>query len=468
MHRFRIYILIQFFLVAAYAQNQQGLQVSNYSGTTGLGYNPSSFQASTLKWDFTILSGGVFVETDYIYLKNTSLKEVLNTDKPFTNFDVENAGNAADFIYYQFNDARINMDNSISAFAGSPAFATRLNKHFSVGFYAKVRQAISANDLDKQSSEPGISAWRTPETRNIQPTRFTAMLWTEYAANLAYGFSKGDKVFSYGINAKVLIGNQAMFVNSPSTVSLTKLPDEMATAPSEVEYGFTYFDEDFNLNKNGTGFGLDFGFTVQDKDYFAETRTWKIAVAMADLGFVNFKNNSEQHRVSTDQFAAIPSNTFEQASSLREFSRELSTALTGDPEAIFQDSKFTIFTPAALNVSVDYHLSKFLFLNLNLSRRFIIHPQQLQKENIAVSSIRYETRFFEVGLPVTLYNDRDLRAGAWIRVGPLVVGSDNIAPWFIEQNQLSGADIYFALRINNWNTSLKDLFKNDQVEQCYW
>ena len=468
MLRFRIYILIQFFFAAAYAQNQQGLQVSNYSGTTGLGYNPSSFQAGSLKWDVTVLSGGAFAETDYIYLKNTSLLEVLNTDKPFVNFDEEGINNSANFIYYQFRDATRDMTNSISVFAGSPAFSTRLNRHFSVGIYAKLSQGFSANHLDKQLSEPSISEWMVNETKAIQPTRLTAMLWSEYALNLAYGHSKGDKVYSYGINAKFLIGNQALFINSPNTLDLTKLSDDMQVPPAELQYGFTYFDEEFNLNANGTGFGLDFGFTIQDKEYLKETGTWKVAAAIADLGFVNFKNNSEQHKISTDQITNIPSGTFEQSNSLREFSRDLSTALTGDPNTTYESSRFTIFTPAALNLSLDYHLSKFLFANLNVSRRFMIHPNQLQKENIAVTSIRYETRFLEVGIPLTLYNDRDLRAGAWLRIGPLVVGSDNIAPWFVEQNQLSGTDFYFALRINNWNTSLKNMFRNDRVEQCYW
>lgn len=454
--------------MTAYAQNQQGLQVSNYSGTTGLSYNPSSFQASPLKWDFTILSGGVFVEADYIFLKNTSLLEILNTNKPFVNFDEEGPNNSDDFIYYQFRDAQINMANSISAFVGSPAFATRINKNFSIGFYAKLREGFSANHLDPQLSEPSISDWLVNETRTIQPTRLTAMLWSEYALNLAYGHSRGDKIFSYGVNAKFLMGHQALLMNSPSTLDLTKLSDDMETAPAEVLYGFTYFDEQFNLNNNGQGLGIDIGFTIQDKKYFEETGTWKFAMAVADVGFVNFKNNSEYHKISTDQVTTIPNNSFEQATSLREFSRELSKAVTGDPNTTFQGSRFTIFTPAALNLSVDYHLAKYLFANLNVSRRIVLNPKEIEKENIAVTSLRYETRFLEVGVPLTLYNDRDLRAGAWVRIGPLVIGSDNLAPWFIKQDQLSGADVYFALRINNWNTSLKNMFRNDRVEQCYW
>ena len=114
------------------------------------------------------------------------------------------------------------------------------------------------------------------------------------------------------------------------------------------------------------------------------------------------------------------------------------------------------------------HLTKHVFANLHLSRRFIISPKQIEKENIVVTSIRYETRFFELGLPFTLYNDNDLRLGLWVRIGPIIIGSDNFAPIFIEQNQLSGADIYFAIRINNLNTNLKNNKNRSQKERCYW
>ena len=97
-----------------------------------------------------------------------------------------------------------------------------------------------------------------------------------------------------------------------------------------------------------------------------------------------------------------------------------------------------------------------------------LSSKQIEKENIVVTSIRYETRFFELGLPFTLYNDNDLRLGLWVRIGPIIIGSDNFAPIFIEQNQLSGADIYFAIRINNLNTNLKNNKNRSQKERCYW
>jgi hypothetical protein len=449
-------------------QNQLGLHLSNYSGTTALGYNPSSFNASPLNWDFTLVSGGTFAETDYIFIRNTSLMELLTTDKPIVNFNAEDGAAGTNEIYYQFKDAKQNMTNSNNAFVGSPAYAKRLNRNISIGFYAKVRQALSSNQLDYKLSEPNVTSWQIPDVQNIKPTRTTGMVWTEYAANFAYGFKSGNKIFSYGVNAKVLVGNQAVFINSPNSVSLTKLDSNLGTDPSDLEYGFTYVDENFNLKNNGNGFGIDIGFTIQDKNYLEENNTWRLSLAIADLGFVNFKWNSEYHKINTTQFNAIPDNTFAQTTSIREFSRDLSNVLTGNPDATYKGPRFTIYAPTAINFGLDYHLAKNLFANLHVSRRFIHNPRQIEKENIIVTSIRYETRFFEIGLPATLYNDKDLRLGAWIRVGPIIIGSDNFAPIFIEQNQLSGADIYFAVRINDLTTDFKSKQKNSTKERCYW
>jgi hypothetical protein len=48
----------------------------------------------------------------------------------------------------------------------------------------------------------------------------------------------------------------------------------------------------------------------------------------------------------------------------------------------------------------------------------LLHPQQLQRDNIWVLSARYETRFFEVGVPFVLFNDVKPRMGTWLRIGP--------------------------------------------------
>lgn len=450
------------------AQNQLGLYLGNYSGTNGLGYNPSSFNASKLRWDFTLISGGTFAETDYIFIQNTSLVKLMTTAKPLVNFNTENKGSGSNEIYYQFNDAKRNMQNSNNAFVGSPAYTKKLNRNISVGFYAKVRQALSANQIDQQLSEPSLTRWQIADVKNLKPTRTTGMVWSEYAANFAYGFKNGSKIYSYGINAKVLVGNQAIFINSPNTATLTKLDSSLGVDASALEYGFTYVDENFNIKNNGNGFGVDIGLTIQDKNYLDEINTWKLSLAVSDLGFVNFKWNSEYHKINTTQFNTIPDSTFAQTTSIREFSRELSNVLTSNPNATNKGPRFTIYTPTAINFSLDYHLAKNLFANLHLSRRFIHNPRQIEKENVIVTSIRYETRFLEFGLPATLYNDKDLRLGAWVRIGPVVIGSDNFAPIFIEQNQLSGADIYFALRINDLSLDFKSKQKNSTKERCYW
>lgn len=450
------------------SQNQLGLHLSNYGGTTGLAYNPSSFHFGPLAWDAHILSGGTFAETDYAYFQNTHVLELLRGDKPIVKADQDFSASSNSRITYRFNPATRNMHNSTNAFLGSPAFAKRQNRNFSWGVFYRLRQAFSANQLDLELSEPSVNAWQIPETRIIKPTRTTGMVWSEIAVNAAYGKRVKNKKLSVGVNTKILVGHQGLFLHSPNEVQLTKLDSNLLAEPSDLKYVFTNVDEQFNLKNNGNGAALDFGITIQDTDYFTKPRTFRLSISVLDLGFVNFKWNSEYHEINTIQNSVIPENTFNSSTSIKTFSRGLSQVLTRNPNATYNGPRFTIFTPASLNISLDYHLAKHFFVNTFFSRRFIFHPQQIEKENIVVTSLRYETPFFEVGSPLTLYNDQDLRAGFWFRIGFITVGSDNFLPLFVEQRQLSGADIYFALRINNLSQNLFKRQKPSQKEQCFW
>jgi hypothetical protein len=60
---------------------------------------------------------------------------------------------------------------------------------------------------------------------------------------------------------------------------------------------------------------------------------------------------------------------------------------------------------------------------------------------------RLEFSRFEVAVPVVLANNyRQLQVGAMLRVGPLIVGSDNLGG-LVGLTRTSGADVYFGLSL---------------------
>ncbi|MCB0640336.1 MAG: hypothetical protein KDC44_01795, partial [Phaeodactylibacter sp.] len=59
---------------------------------------------------------------------------------------------------------------------------------------------------------------------------------------------------------------------------------------------------------------------------------------------------------------------------------------------------------------------------------------------------RFEHRWFEAGLPISLYNYDQLQVGLYGRVGPLTIGTEKLGALFLSNN-LSGMDIYIGFKV---------------------
>ena len=103
--------------------------------------------------------------------------------------------------------------------------------------------------------------------------------------------------------------------------------------------------------------------------------------------------------------------------------------------------------PAALSVQVDRALPKNFYISALAVRRIKFKAPGVDRANILAITPRYERRWFEVATPVVLYDDKDLRLGASIKLAFLTIGSDNVLSIFRKHN-FSGSDIYVALKLN--------------------
>jgi len=452
------------------AQSQLGLQTGNYSGNVALEYNPAFFHAGPLKWDFSIISGGAFVETDYVYVKDASVANLLFSDKAVLEIPVDDGqGISSQNIYYQFVDAVRAMNNSASVFLMGPSFSTRIGRRFSIGVFAKQRVAFSANQIDNDLSFPSLNNWLLGAEKEFLPVRTTGLMWGEVALNFATGQRIGSKRVSFGGNVKFLMGQQALYVFSPSTKAITVNGRTTIADDNELYLGFTDFEQGFDLDQKGSGLGLDLGLVIVEPSDENRLYKWRFGVSLSDLGFINFKQKGEAHHfyVADNQF--IQNASFDQVSDLASMASALSQELMNDPNASYLGNRFTIFTPTAIHANFDYALKSNFYVNGSLTRRVILNPMQVQKENQLSVSVRYETNFFELGIPAILYDDRNLRFGLWFRFGPLTIGSDHISTLFVPQKQLSGSDVYFALRITdlNFRANAKKQSRNTP-DQCYW
>lgn len=458
-------IFIFFGINFTLGQEQLGLHSSQFSGGGASTYNPASFQAGALNWDFMILSGGVFVETDYLFVADATVLDLFSNDlyRIQPELGTSQALGPGELGYVFTNGTR-QLYNSTNAFIAFPTISVRVGSKYSIGFFGQIRQAFSANNVDPFWSYPRLEFWNYSELRTSDPLWTSAMLWTEIGLNVARQFKVSSNRLSVGVNAKFLMGHESVTAFVPNTTDVTLNPLDYTVNTSTAYYGFTDFEDGTSLEGKGTGLAFDLGFVFQvpDED---EVYVWQFSAALNDLGWIGFNRKASYHVVESDQNETIDRAGLDAVQWLDDFAATVSNDVYGDPTTSLRANEYRVVMPTAISLSLDRKLTKNLFVQAALTRRIRLNPHQVQRDNMWAISTRYATRFFELGIPFVLFNDRKPRIGTWIRLGPLTIGSDHLLTWFVPQNRLSGSDVYFSLRLNE---SLFRKQRSKNPDECYW
>lgn len=455
-----ILILICGCATQGFSQIQQGLRLSNYGGINSIQLNPSSFHKSPLKWDFNLISGGLFFENEYAFVENTSFTKLLNHNGPLlfrsSNPLLQEVQDDPDALYYNFFDAQKEMDQSLNMFLGLPSLAFRIND-FSFGFYSNIRFAGALNNLDKDLDQLSVDQWAERETKSIDKSAIAAMLWGEIAINSAMEIKDNERRnISIGVNLKYLMGLEGFYGYSSRTSMVTEINDTLFIQGGPFYSGISssLLSDDANLEINGHGWGIDLGVTYYRKSYNrSKPYLWKVAASLIDLGYVKFDENAQAHTIDgLDTYDFVKSNLLG-VNTVNDLYGVVSNEGLGNANSSLTASTITLFTPLTLSVQFDYSLNKEWFVSGLINRRLSFHPKVVKRENLSAIALRYEKKWFEMGLPVNLVDDQHLRVGFWVRYYILTIGSDHVNSLLINQSQFTGSDIYFALKINPFSTN---------------
>ncbi|MFH1936360.1 MAG: DUF5723 family protein, partial [Bacteroidota bacterium] len=118
----------------------------------------------------------------------------------------------------------------------------------------------------------------------------------------------------------------------------------------------------------------------------------------------------------------------------------------GDPTTAYQDEKFTLWLPSALSAQFDYHYNRNWYVNASLIFPFRFSNVSLSRSALLTLTPRYESRWFDASLPLTLYDWSQLRVGLAFRFYILTIGTEKIGP-FLGFSNFNGMDLYFSIKI---------------------
>ncbi|GIV31796.1 MAG: hypothetical protein KatS3mg030_098 [Saprospiraceae bacterium] len=457
----------------ALAQLQSGLRLENFSGTSGLIIDPTAHFNNPLRWDVNLAGAGLFLDNNYVFIRNSSTLDLLrNVDERtiFLRADELEGPVGRDTYVIDFHTARRRHYAAVASYIDGPALAVRIGSQHSIGFFTRAAVWGSSYDIPAKFSYYPYDRRPFYDTFRVPMLEGAMIGWKEYGLNYAVKIPTYYGSLRFGINGRALVGYESAYVYSQKAFDYTKLPNnEIFIEGAMGTFGFTTTNLDidnFDLVRNGNGLAVDVAASIAYGEDDEGNYLWRASMSLTNLGSLRF-NHAEQHHIMADS-SRLALDDYrhytDKLMDLKDLARQFSYNTMGDSSASYIGDRFRISMPAAVNLQVDVSIAPNLFANALVVQRLPTPDPSPKSPNLIAVTPRFEHRWFSASLPVVFYEWSDLRLGAALRLGYLVVGSDNLLSHFGHRD-FYGTDIYVALKLNPFELHLSDIFGGTRSSQ---
>ena len=441
-----LFIAVSLFSTTAFCQERVGVANSNYAGTTGMPLNPSSMVDSKAWLDINLVGVDVFAWNNFVYLSRDDFyvwDDVFSGNIPVSRYRTNGREKHA--------AANIRVDG--------PSFTLSQGKN-AFGFHTAARMFVSAEDLTEPTAlfiREGLDYVPQRDVDyNQRKMGAYATAWAEIG--LSYGrivYQRGRDMINVGITAKYLmgIGHMSTYLEDLDH----RVVDDQDWTIANVTGQYAMTEPGF---ANGHGFAVDLGATYKRMldvvdDYAPHTAQsdcgtidyrYRIGVSLLDLGGINFNKNSlirkfENTPISWENYPDTD------VGSMSDIDALIASQFASDAGSMTSGTRYGTALPSAVSVQFDYNLGKNFFANATWVQGFKLAKGTtgIRRSLLAITP-RYETKWFEASLPISLYDYRSPQLGLAFRFYSITIGSDNILPFIIPMDIYS-ANIYASVKI---------------------
>lgn len=449
-------------------QEMFGSTLGNYAGLNSIQLNPSAMHNSKQYLDIHILGGDFFIQNNYLYQSKT--------DYRFTNFfdpgyefpvHMEDYG-TEERIFYTYRD-KTNKNAFINERINGPGVMLIYGDH-AFGLTTGVRTISSFYKIPYDIANfayLGLN-YVPQQDINYHDTRWftvAAMGWGEIGLSYSLLLHKrGIHKVAAGVSVRRLFGIGGAYITVDDADYM--VPDDSTLIVNNLDgrAGFSlpmdYNTNEFNLDKltRGGGFGFDAGVTYtrlvrsHQKVLFNkpcevpyEDYIYRVGIALIDIGRVKFKDNAQAYHIDNRASTWTDLNNLE-FSSINQMMDTISYRFYGDNTSAYSGDSFKIWLPSALSAQFDYHYQGPWYVNASLIYGFNLSKIGLTRPSQISITPRYESRWIEANLPVSLYNWDLLRIGFSVRLWILTLGTEKLGQFF-HANDFTGMDFYFTLKV---------------------
>jgi hypothetical protein len=450
----------------AQAQGWIGLAHSNYGGTHSAYVNPSALADSRHRFYLSVVAADVNVYNTYLQL---DLPE-----RPWA----KGFAFKKDYLQEQLTGGL--AFGTASAELRLPSLMLALGPRSAIAFTNRARAFVQVSNVSEslaqlarygldQADELGLAN----RLLNDNSFNLQANGYHEFALTYARTFTPNTThFFKGGLTLKYLVGLGGGYILNEGTSYQVYGKDSLQLRSPNLSYGLTDYDlyqqSGFQLSslygsqQLGRGYGADIGFTYEWRPDFERYRyhmdganlpdparnkyRLRLGLALTDLGAIRYANSQHVRQAAlansrTVQLGQLDTLTFNPFTSVGPTLERLVGLRS-------ESRQFTSYLPAALRLTADYRLLNHVYAGL-LWTQNLLPASTIGSRTVSSLALtpRLEFSHAEVAVPLILANNyRKLQVGAMLRLGPLLVGSDNLGGIF-GLTTTTGADIYCGLNV---------------------
>ncbi len=459
-----------------YSQEMLGVTLGNYSGITGTMLNPARMTTNKIYFDINIATADVFVRNNFVYIPkgDVSIWNMFKKDYQFPTYGKYNRN----VLYYE-NSALKNATVNVRVMG--PSAMLQVGDH-AFGITTGVRYLMTGNRIPWDVAEISYNGLNYTPLHNIEFNDnnfdFNTSAWMEIGFSYAYNILKTyDTQITAGISIKKLWGyaggymsgqNVNYIVVDDSTINIKNLNAEVGfSAP--VDYNTNDFISS-GTTFRGSGIGLDIGAVfIKKRNYSAnkwrgkklcsqkyDDYIYRIGVSIVDIGRVKYTTNTQLHSYNdvSKYWSSVDTINFNNINSIM---GQISETFYGDPTASLISNSIKVGLPTALSIQFDYNFTNNFYLGAMWIHPLRLNMHTLRRPAQLAFVPRYETKYFELSIPVSLYEYQYPRVGVAVRLYFLTVGTERLGT-YLGLADLNGIDVYASLKFSINKGSCKSKF----------
>lgn len=435
------------FVVVLHAQEQFGIALGNYAGTDAMALNPARGATQWPYMDIRLVGVDLRAWNDLVGV-SVNERSLAGELRNSVQGAVPGTWTVQELL--SPNEKRAVVQASVLG----PGMSLSLGRG-TIGVGIRSRAHVSITGVPDRLGRHIFHGFGFNEQLNVRQDlggpRVLAAAWTEASVSYAHLLVARDfNLLSVGLTARYMIGHAGAAFNL----------DELSyTSMDSSRLEFHRISGSYGLAAPeataGRGFGGDLGVvyerSIDEADGYMPHRSgrgctplayrYRIGVSLLDLGGMRFAaaraGTFDAGAMSLANYNATGVQDVDDLDSL------LSTAVAHRPS-----TGMRIGTPTAIAVHYDHRLAQRVFIGFaGVQQLSFPTGTRLRRANVMAVVPRWETRYIEVALPISVqeYDVRRPGVGASLRVNGFMVGSDDLRP-LLSKRSTRSLDLYFRVK----------------------